>query len=1065
MKSAGKCTACHGIAGGCPQCLPPPPQSSIKPAEGGPSALVWVGLATLLVIGAGLLLFLYEPHPCTPPDKKRQASKHLDGTISEEIHKLRQWIRLSGVIDSQSLDVARALLSRTNDPYLRARLKELLGDPFQARGLFRRSPSASARLHEAKHAALELLDPASVWNGTVDWSALAQALADLPGGAGTDARLRRGLQSLGWKSLDLAFDELREAAAEDGADDYLWDLAGRIALLAGRERDAGEPLKTALSLRPREERKLLLSLSLDDPGQATAMLESAMRADTGWLRRLDFQRIGPRGGPWVARILSMPDPEPDALLRAVAWMERYGRLEEQTAALRRAVQFVSNGDTWGKLAAHLAAAGSSDESLAALNRTVEFRELTLNERKLRASLLAQNGNWDKCREDLDLIVLQGAADPQVLALRSRARQMIADYAGALEDWIRAGLPGSEKGNRLQEAVLLRQNRRWDQAAEAFEAWFQAEQTPAGLYHMAVLELARGAWDRAVERADEFRKVWEKDPKLRVRGWLLRWTAMSFNGLPQSAREYLSRVSRDHDGWMAPLVRNLAADEALLEKGPADPAENCITLFYDGVRALAQGNPTMARTRWAWCRSTILGDLPEFELAGVFDDALAAGTLKPLQVEPKRPGTRPRADELWPRLATALSQRLEDPVRILFLILKSSSLAEQRRALALGLRRIVQPLPGAEIAVAEYRDTCDLIQGFSTAIEAADQALRKRPRRSSGTPRLALALSKAARGFPSTPSSRNVVLLTDSAAIAPEEIEPTIALLKENGVRVFVIGPEAPFGGMGRGEGQSAAESPGWEILQGGILCATEGGTPGTGTPASLSLQAGEKIGSGAGPWPLERICRATGGEYLFFEKRTGVLPEGYEPERVAQAEWNGRNLRHPLRKAVSEIAKEWFDQVEDGRGSVPSVRLSPGKLAEYHNQAHRLRAWILEALWRLEEAGAGRKSSAGFRWRANADLVEAQLRVAAWLLAEYVYVLNSSEFLKLKGEARVVSSAAPGAGIVFAGEPISRRPSSYARTVALEQLEEVVRMHPETPWARTAAWLREHLHPLVLVRE
>lgn len=333
----------------------------------------------------------------------------------------------------------------------------------------------------------------------------------------------------------------------------------------------------------------------------------------------------------------------------------------------------------------------------------------------------------------------------------------------------------------------------------------------------------------------------------------------------------------------------------------------------------------------------------------------------------------------------------------------------------------------------------------------------------------------------------LILVTDESGNRADNIarlEDAIDAANRRDCRIYVLGREASFGHpydkvrwvdpqteqaftvqVDRGP-----ETPSLEVLQ----------THGNGRRSDI-------FKSGFGPYEQSRLARATGGIFFMLPaandsetaeqraERTGRL-RGYLPSLESREEYVNDRGRSRLRKTITKIVVDldaWNDETlqQISQPHYFSVkRESYVKAAEKAvREAQLLVEYYEQALATLENLGDQRDRETDRRWRANYDLLLAQLTA---------YKLRTEQYIEaVGGGIRRLPSVKNPKGpdkksthwrAVGADELINPQRYQAQQILANERLRFVEQEHRGTPWALRAAWelkrdygyrLAEHYSP------
>lgn len=323
----------------------------------------------------------------------------------------------------------------------------------------------------------------------------------------------------------------------------------------------------------------------------------------------------------------------------------------------------------------------------------------------------------------------------------------------------------------------------------------------------------------------------------------------------------------------------------------------------------------------------------------------------------------------------------------------------------------------------------------------------------------------------------VVLVTDESGNDGQNIDATIDKVKRYETPVYIMGREAVFG--------YPYARLRWKDPKFGLdhwLQIDRG--PETAMPEALQFDGlharWDAFSSGFGPYEQVRIAKDSGG--IFF-----VLP-GEEENLVGQDAIEKRKFQFYDMKEYLPWLVSRREYVEDRKKSKfretmweVIAALNPHTDAELNIQEHhypfekeefakaglvsfnrgvRALGMLNEAAKRLEKIKPLRASEESTRWRANFDLMHAQVlgyrvRLFQALLALDQHAKNpQAPKNKMSNEwhlQRTPKMMAPDAQVVKATK-IDMDELKKQEQTARDLLNQVVKDHPRTPWARRAEW-------------
>ena len=316
----------------------------------------------------------------------------------------------------------------------------------------------------------------------------------------------------------------------------------------------------------------------------------------------------------------------------------------------------------------------------------------------------------------------------------------------------------------------------------------------------------------------------------------------------------------------------------------------------------------------------------------------------------------------------------------------------------------------------------------------------------------------------------LVLVSDESGNRADNdsyLEDVIELARESSCRIYVLGREAVFGYP---YAHMEWQHPQTKVVH--YLPVDRG-------PESGFLEQLQTDGfqvrydshpSGYGPYEQSRLASETGGIFFMLpnvelnvvglDKRRYRLDkmQFYEPDLHHRAllmeEINDNIFRSGLLKIIYDLNP--YDEVaakiivmrtvfsNSPPEFVKQVQIELAKIITYMNYLDRMRT-ALEELWYL------RNQDSNSRWKANADLMRAQL--LAYKIRLYEYGAYLSEFVK---NPKVVPLM-PEPNVHLIHWSVARRQEMITGDVTSEYVRQakkwfaaVIENHPETPWAGRA---------------
>jgi hypothetical protein len=326
----------------------------------------------------------------------------------------------------------------------------------------------------------------------------------------------------------------------------------------------------------------------------------------------------------------------------------------------------------------------------------------------------------------------------------------------------------------------------------------------------------------------------------------------------------------------------------------------------------------------------------------------------------------------------------------------------------------------------------------------------------------------------------LVVISDEAGDDPQLLEELVETTRKNALPIYVLGSPAPWGqvnphaanpkAIDTTKTDDSAPNHGPESLFSERVD-IQGWTANYGfnyeARANLDL-----IDSGFGPFALERLCRASRGQFIAIRPDAGgstynyygtthkYWPSGeelrfaaeniekYAPDYVSEAEYRKLLAENKARLALHEAAKLAKVTVED----YPSLTFPKGTEAQNTrnlNQAQQFAAKYSPAVDRLfgvlSPGEADRDKLTSPRWQAEFDLAMGRVSALKARLDGY----NSMLAALKRGRAFQNAGSTTWnleAADAFETESTIRKQAEKAKMY----LDRVVKEHPGTPWARIA---------------
>jgi hypothetical protein len=318
----------------------------------------------------------------------------------------------------------------------------------------------------------------------------------------------------------------------------------------------------------------------------------------------------------------------------------------------------------------------------------------------------------------------------------------------------------------------------------------------------------------------------------------------------------------------------------------------------------------------------------------------------------------------------------------------------------------------------------------------------------------------------------LVVVTDEAGDDAKNVDALIELTRRNAISVYAIGLPAPWGQLNpfaaNPKAPDSTKDDSMPTLGPESLLServdVDNWTAHYAARANTSL-----VDSGFGPFALERLCRASRGQ--FFALRPGLgygyrgvsartWPTGdelrfeenvvakYAPDYVSEAEYRKLLAENKARSALCEAAKLQRVAIEGSPGS-RFPKGAEGKMAKQMSAAQQFAARNLPEVDRLynilAQGEADRAKLTSPRWQAEFDLALGRVMANKARLDGYnsmIAALKRGKTFQNKDSKEWVLEAADN----YETESTIKRMAEKAKT----NLERVKSEHPGTPWAKIA---------------
>ena len=319
----------------------------------------------------------------------------------------------------------------------------------------------------------------------------------------------------------------------------------------------------------------------------------------------------------------------------------------------------------------------------------------------------------------------------------------------------------------------------------------------------------------------------------------------------------------------------------------------------------------------------------------------------------------------------------------------------------------------------------------------------------------------------------IIVVTDESGSDSQHLESAIAMTKQTGAIVFVMGPESVFGlpsARLRWRDPSSGLTHWLKIDRG----------PETADPEVLQFDGlrarVDTLSSGFGPYALTRLVDQTKGQFLIMPSSAFSNPtankqrqasflamKDYRPELLSRREYLQSVQRSQFRAKIAMIVKT-IDPIRDER-----IRFQTQNLPIENQALTTLRQTELpkilqslkslnQAIESLESIRPLRQQEASKRWQANYDLMLGQclanrILVSQFLLAGHLRLLNPPKLGNPKNNTlnafRSRTVVPFDTGLAKASKiDVEQLTRQHER--ANELFKFVIDTHPKTPWARFA---------------
>lgn len=318
----------------------------------------------------------------------------------------------------------------------------------------------------------------------------------------------------------------------------------------------------------------------------------------------------------------------------------------------------------------------------------------------------------------------------------------------------------------------------------------------------------------------------------------------------------------------------------------------------------------------------------------------------------------------------------------------------------------------------------------------------------------------------------LILVTDESGDRAENLaylEKTIETAKKARCRIYVMGREASFGcpyALVRWTDPQTKTSWSIPVDRGPETAFLEVlQFDGFGERADIHL-------SGFGPYDQARMAQQTGG--IFFLLPTDNLSQqeaqrrqrqmerlrDYVPEIVSRAEYTSKREKSPLRRTIWQIVSEmdpsqqaWMEQVSFLSSLPVDQQRFAASAKAGATAAKSLITKYDRAIDSLEQAGQFRTGEPRRRWQANYDLLLAQLVAYRARSCEYLACLQAvANGPPVPKPPPTLDMKLVSWSIRNAKELGAQQKTKSEVDRATKLLQDVIKNHPDTPWASRAGW-------------
>ena len=408
---------------------------------------------------------------------------------------------------------------------------------------------------------------------------------------------------------------------------------------------------------------------------------------------------------------------------------------------------------------------------------------------------------------------------------------------------------------------------------------------------------------------------------------------------------------------------------------------------------------------------------------------------------------------------------DKPVMAVLLFDESQSLQDDRQLIMAKLQSVKKALDDnlddgersrLKWAVVSYGRHARIWLRPSPSIDSVIEAIERIKPDPSGEENLVSALRYCVSSFAKVKkATKIVVVITDEAGCDVNRstyVEDTISALKRSKFRVFFFGREAVFASH---EGEEIPQGTDWNrpvpVDKGPESAAIEF------FPYDEIFVTSKNVPSGYAMFAQARIAAATSGQcYLLSDKESGYDDRKLEelrPELCSGKEYKQRTQKSSIRRVHMFILKSWPRMT-------PGLRLGTGGYQSAMQKAAKAIGFCSDAIRQLKKLRGKRKHACKHnpkRWRANYDLMYAQLHKFRYMLRQYCIALQ-------KGGTGFPLTDAEGNKLAALGFQLEapQEPTKTDKELAqvYELFDEIIKDYQGTPWAAIAEQEKKTTAPM-----